>query len=197
MVLGYHVILGMYGFWLPNDPRGSWSEFVWAPDLRKYGPARKVHDGRSRAHDSHDHQKRLNAKQDLRYPPVQINGQQALAVSRGIVKAMSVKPFPVWACSILPEHTHLVIGRSEFSIEEVVTEIKQRATLRLGEENLHPMEDHRTPSRRRHSPWERGFWVVYLSSEQQVEHAINYANRNPEEKNLPRQQWSFVTRHGL
>ena len=25
MIHGYHVIMGMYGFWLPNDPRGSWS----------------------------------------------------------------------------------------------------------------------------------------------------------------------------
>jgi len=28
MVRGYHVIFGMYGFWLPNDPRGSWSDYV-------------------------------------------------------------------------------------------------------------------------------------------------------------------------
>lgn len=28
MVLAYHVIFGAYGFWLPNDPRGSWSKFV-------------------------------------------------------------------------------------------------------------------------------------------------------------------------
>ena len=26
MVHGYHVILAAYGFWLPNDPRGSWSD---------------------------------------------------------------------------------------------------------------------------------------------------------------------------
>ena len=33
MVHGYHLILPMYGFWLPNDPRGSWSEYVrrWEP----------------------------------------------------------------------------------------------------------------------------------------------------------------------
>ncbi len=26
MVHGYHVIIGAYGYWLPNNPRGSWSE---------------------------------------------------------------------------------------------------------------------------------------------------------------------------
>jgi hypothetical protein len=29
MVIGYHVILGARGFWLPNDPRGSGSSYVW------------------------------------------------------------------------------------------------------------------------------------------------------------------------
>jgi hypothetical protein len=33
MILGSHVIFGAYGFWLPNDPRGSWSEFVGAWDF--------------------------------------------------------------------------------------------------------------------------------------------------------------------
>ncbi len=32
-VLAYHVIFGAYGFWLPNDPRGSWSDFVAAWEL--------------------------------------------------------------------------------------------------------------------------------------------------------------------
>ncbi len=38
----YHVILSAYGFWLPNDPRGSWSDFVWSWELAKFGPATKV-----------------------------------------------------------------------------------------------------------------------------------------------------------
>ena len=37
MVHGYHVIMGMYGFWLPNDPRGSWSAFVAAWELLRFG----------------------------------------------------------------------------------------------------------------------------------------------------------------
>ena len=34
-VLAYHLILTNYGFWLPNDPRGSWSEFVRAWELHE------------------------------------------------------------------------------------------------------------------------------------------------------------------
>src|SRR5689334_5419414 len=54
MVLAYHVIFGTYGFWLPNDPRGSWSDFVRSWELLRYGPATHVHTRRSTAYDPHD-----------------------------------------------------------------------------------------------------------------------------------------------
>ena len=47
MVLAYHVIFSIYGFWLPNDPRGSWSEFVGAWELVRYGTSTKTNTRRS------------------------------------------------------------------------------------------------------------------------------------------------------
>ena len=74
MVLGYHIILSAYGFWLPNDPRGSWSDFVASWELFKFGPATKVTGKRSYAHDPHDAATRRAAKAALKYPPVRFNG---------------------------------------------------------------------------------------------------------------------------
>ncbi len=42
MIVGYHVIFAMYGFWLPNDPRGSWSDFVGSREVHRYGTATKT-----------------------------------------------------------------------------------------------------------------------------------------------------------
>src|SRR5438552_2353693 len=42
IVHGYHVIFGTYWFWLPNDPRGSWSNFVASWELARFGAATKV-----------------------------------------------------------------------------------------------------------------------------------------------------------
>jgi hypothetical protein len=33
MILAYHSIFGMYGFWLPNDPRGFGSDYVASWDI--------------------------------------------------------------------------------------------------------------------------------------------------------------------
>lgn len=55
MVIGYHVIFGTYGFWLPNDPRGSGSDFVWSEELFRFGgKATKVETRHSVAGVKHD-----------------------------------------------------------------------------------------------------------------------------------------------
>ena len=50
MIQGYHVIFSTYGFWLPNDPRGSGSDVVRNKQLRKFGKATKVTTQQSVAH---------------------------------------------------------------------------------------------------------------------------------------------------
>jgi len=51
MVLGYHVLLGMFGFWLHNDPRRSWSDFVRSWErYRSDEQATKTDERRSVAH---------------------------------------------------------------------------------------------------------------------------------------------------
>ena len=65
MVRWYHLVMTAYGFWLPNDPRGSWSEFVRAWEPQRFGPATKTRERRSHAHDPHDRARRLEAKEYL------------------------------------------------------------------------------------------------------------------------------------
>src|SRR6478672_12031943 len=56
MVIATHVIISAHGFWLPNDPRGSWSDFVGAWELFRYGGrATKTTETRSLAGRSHDY----------------------------------------------------------------------------------------------------------------------------------------------
>jgi hypothetical protein len=61
-MIASHVIFGVYGFWLPNDPRGSWSDFVGSWELFRYGRASKTTETRSLAGRPHDRSQRLAAK---------------------------------------------------------------------------------------------------------------------------------------
>ena len=88
MVIAYHVIFSAYGFWLPNDPRGSWSDFVRRWELIRFGKATKIDETHSVAHRAHDRERRLSAKRALTYPAVRLTGLQARAIARGIAKAV-------------------------------------------------------------------------------------------------------------
>src|SRR5688500_19604565 len=102
MIAGYHIIFSAYGFWLPNDPRGSCSDFVGSWELFRYGPATKTTERRSVAHRAHDRALRMAAKSALKYPPVEFTGLQARAVARGFAHYLDRTDLPVWACAILP-----------------------------------------------------------------------------------------------
>ncbi len=190
MVRAYHVIFSTYGFWLPNDPRGSGSDRVEAPHLRRFGAASKVQTKQSVAHRPHDCAVRKAAKDQLKYPPVIFNGVQARAVARGFAQVLQEYDYPVYACTILPQHAHLVIGRHTRAIERIVAHLKRGATLRLFAEDIHPLIEFPKPVP---SPWsKRTGWTVYLNDDQSVRHRIKYIEENPLKEGKSQQHWSFV-----
>src|SRR5690242_18816977 len=134
MILGYHVIFSAYGFWLPNDPRGSWSEFVGAWDLyRAAANATKTSETRSLAYDPHDRTTRLATKERLKRPAVKFDQVQIEAVAEGFADYVRASNLTVWACAIMPDHVHLVAGVFRLSVEQLVIQLKAAATERLNE----------------------------------------------------------------
>src|SRR5262245_23257728 len=138
MVIAYHVIISAYGFWLPNDPRGSWSTEVWAAHLRQFGPATKVTTHRSVAGAPHDREARLAEKAALLYPAVRFDGLQARAVGTGFAAIVAKMRYVIHACAIMPDHVHLVIARHEMLVEDIAAYLKRAATRELNAQGIHP-----------------------------------------------------------
>src|ERR1700722_8796459 len=118
MILGYHAIFGAYGFWLPNDPRGSWSDFVGSWELYKFGTATTVDTKRSLAHDPHDRAARLAAKAALKYPPVRFDEMQRVAIAEGFKIAVNEGGYQIGALCIGHDHAHAIIARHDRTIEQ-------------------------------------------------------------------------------
>src|SRR5437879_1321939 len=137
-ILAHHLILSAYGFWLPNDPRGSWTDVVRAFELRRFGAATKTQDRRSLARDPHDRIARLAAKRALAREPVLFTGIQARAIARGFARQVTRSGLNVLACSIMPDHVHAIIAKHTCSIEQVANLLKGSATRQLLEEGIHP-----------------------------------------------------------
>lgn len=185
MVLAHHAVWGAYGFWLPNDPRGSWSKSVSSLPLRRFGEATTTSARHSVARIDHDHRFRLDAKSELKHSPVQLSGRQALAVAHGIGCASSESGYNIHACAIMPDHVHIIVGRVDREIGRVIGHLKTRARQAMIAEGVWPVQG---------SPvWAKQGWHVFLDSDEAVRRAIAYVEQNPIRVGLPRQRWSFVT----
>ena len=194
MVHGYHVILPAYGFWLPNDPRGSWSEFVHRWELVRFGRATRSLERRNLDEITPSEiAQRDAARQALKYRAVSFSGLQSREIGCGFNEQRNTSGYTIWAASILPEHTHLVIGRHSYRVEQVVNLLKGAATRRLIEMGLHPLGDFAKPGERPPRMWAEHEWKVFLDSEEAIEKAISYVIENPMKEGKPLQHWSFVT----
>jgi REP element-mobilizing transposase RayT len=194
MILAAHVIFSAYGFWLPNDPRGSWSEFIRACELLKYGPATKTDETRSLARQPHNPALRAAAKKELMYDPVIFTGHQAAAIAYGFANVVARTACVIYACAIMPDHVHLVIARHRYDIQQVANLLKGGATTSLKKHNLHPFSG--VPQGRvgsLPSPWAHRSWKVWLDSEDDILRSIDYTNDNPIKQGFKKQNWKFVT----
>ncbi len=195
MIHAYHVIFGTYGFWLPNDPRGSWSDFVHSWELAKFGAAIKSVE-RSDVELQQWANWRRAAQESLKHPPVALSGVQAQAAGIGFGNGVRKSRLTIWACSILPEHVHLVVARHAYSIEQVTNLLKGEATKNLNAKSLHPQASFVNANGRLPSMWATGRCKVFLDSEEAIEAAIRYVEENPEKEGKPPQKWSFVSPFG-
>ena len=192
-MIAFHAIVSAYGFWLPNDPRGSWSNYVGSSDLyHSGGAATKVSTTRSLAQKPHNQFQRRAVKAKLKYPPVRFSGRQALSIAKGFEHVADQSGYTVLALAIMPTHTHLVIGDCERKPTRLVGHLKRGATDRMIQDGLHPcFQDERIT----HTCWAKQSWTVYLDTEAQVRRTIRYVDDNPVKDGLPRQQWAFVQAH--
>jgi len=192
-MLGWHLIFSTYGFWLPNDPRGSGSSRVRAQHIYDAGgEATKVHTRKSVAHRTHDIHLSRMAKESLKYPAVQLNGIQARAVARGIGAMVPKVELVIHACSIMPDHVHVVVAAHRIDGDELIACLKRAGTRGLNSEQLNPMRAYRNADGRLPSPWGGRGWKVMLFTAEQTKSAIRYVEQNPVRAGFKRQSWSFV-----
>ncbi len=193
MLLGFHVIVGAYGFWLPNDPRGSWSDFVWAWDLFRYGPATKVDTRASVAHVPHDRDLRRAAKRALKFPAVRFTDEQIAVIGEGFLQASDEGSYAIHAGAILPDHAHLVLGPQQRSIGQVVGHLKSKASMALRRAGIHPLEAFSGHTGSVPTCWAGDYWKVYIYTDEHMGCAVRYVENNPLKEGRAVQRWGFVT----
>ena len=191
-VIGFHIIACTYGFWLPNEERGSCSDFVRADALTKFGPANPVSHSRSVARKPYDFAIREMARSSLRYPPVVLSLDQIASVGKGFARELAdFAATVVFACAILRDHFHLVTGPCRYDIRRFAGRMKGAATKQLFVDRIHPMSKF-ADAEGVPSPWSVKPWIVYEFTDQSMLNAIDYVNDNVKRARLPVERYPFV-----
>src|SRR5713101_1705661 len=110
MVLGYHLIWTAYGWWLPNDPRGSSSHEIRVEKIADLGDLRF---GRKEIQPSRAELREFFAasRDVLAHEPMIFTADDIQFVGKCLGEIISERGYTCYACAILPDHVHLLIRR--------------------------------------------------------------------------------------
>jgi REP element-mobilizing transposase RayT len=196
-VIGFHIICCTYGFWLPNDERGSGSTFVRSEPLTKFGPANPVSHRRSVARKPYDRAIHALARESLRYPPVLFTNAQLAAVSRGVARELAAfGAAEIYAFAALRDHFHAVVGPCRYDVRRFAGRLKGAASKQLREEGIHPMQKFVEGDGIIPTPWSVKPWVVYEFDDADMRRAVKYVNDNVIRARLKPQNHPFVVPYG-
>lgn len=185
MTLSWHLVWTVYGWWFPNDPRGSWSAEVWSPSLQCLGSVEER--GRRLAQPSRQQLRNWfsTAQKHLKYRPIVLDRDARNIVVHSIMTHARLHHYIIQALAVMPDHVHIVLERHAHPHQKVVQSLKSvssRALRKyLGLAALPATRDGiraagSTANQRAYPVWSRGYWVRFLAAESNVAAAISYVN---------------------
>jgi REP element-mobilizing transposase RayT len=183
LVIGYHLVWTAYGWWLPNDPRGSGSKAVHSEPLAGLG---EIHYGRKRAQPPR-HEVRgfyQEAAGLLKHPLLTFNEAAREEIAAAFGRVIEERRYTCYACAVMPDHVHILLRKHKDPAEEMAEALREASRARLCDAG------HRPPD---HPVWTGGnTWKGFLDHPEAVRRTITYIEQNPLKIGRPAQPWRFV-----
>ena len=183
MVLAHHLIYVAYGWWLPNDPRGSMSHHIRNDVIAELGG---LHHGRKKVQPASRDIRAFyeSARQLLQFPLLTFARREVDAIARAFEQVVRAECYTCYACAIMKDHVHLLIRKHRHLAEQMIgnfQEASRVSVLELGS---------RDPG---HPVWGGPGWKVFLDSPKDIWRTVSYVEDNPVKERQPLQTYSFVT----
>ena len=184
LVIAYHLIWTGYGWWLPNDPRGSMSKRVATDVIAELG---ELHYGRKEVQPTSTELRafRNRARNVLDHPLRKFTREDTDIIAEAFNEVINEHKYTCYACAIMPDHIHLLIRKHKHKAEEMIANFQDKSRSRL---RNHWPDDHPI--------WGGPGWKVFLDHPDAIRRTITYIQRNPIEWKLPQQSFDFVTKYG-
>jgi REP element-mobilizing transposase RayT len=177
MVIGYHLIWTAYGWWLPNDPRGSSSHEIRVERIATLG---NLHQGRKAIQPSSAEIRRFYAEAHdlLAHQPMTFTDAEIHLLGGWFGQVIQERGYTGYGCAVLPEHVHLLIRRHRDWAETMIKALQQIS--RQGLINLGA----RSPT---HPVWGGLGWKVFQNTPEDLVRTSQYIHENPEKAGRPPQ----------
>ena len=211
MIIAHHLIFTNYGYWLPNDPRGSLPREVLIPKIANLGPH---HYGRKQ---NQPKSKELNefrerAQEVLKFPIIIFNNEQTQIIARGFAQAIEQFKYTCYACVIMPDHVHVIIRKHRDKAEQMIENLQTTSrdflleidpTFRTSSADSsfstscadlslrNALPD--SSFRKDHPIWGGPGYKVFLSTTADMHRTIKYVEDNPIKIKRLKQTHPFVT----
>src|SRR5437763_15609411 len=182
MIVGYHLVWTAYGWWLPNDPRGSNSHEIRIERIAELG---ELHHGRKlvQPRSAEVRQFYENARKALKYELLPFSPEAVAVIADAFAAVIAEQNYTCYACAIMPDHVHVLIRRHRDKAEQMIANLQVRSKERLIEAGARDSQ---------HPVWGGPGWKGFLNTQRDIERVIRYIRNNPVEIGLPEQSWRFV-----
>src|SRR5947199_6069225 len=170
IVIAHHLSWTAYGWWLPNDPRGSGSTTIRSDVIAELG---ELHFGRKRVQPAGRVVRDFYNQADevLKYSLLTFEAAARDTIAAAFAEVIRNERYTCYACAVLPDHVHILIRKHKHHGEEMADLLKARSMERLRSAVTAFAE---------HPVWARGHgWGVFLDHPDDVRRTIGYIERNP------------------
>jgi REP element-mobilizing transposase RayT len=183
IVIAYHLVWTAYGWWLPNDPRGSGSRTVNSDVIAELGA---LHYGRKRIQPAGRTVREFyeRAAEVVLFPLLSFDEAARHVVASAFGEVIASERYTCYACAVMPDHVHVLIRKHKHQAEEMIERLKDQSRLRLCQIHLRTTD---------HPTWGGGGWKVFLDHPDEIRLTVRYIEKNPLPPGLPVQSWPFVT----
>lgn len=182
MVIAHHLIWTAYGWWLPNDPRGSMSCAIASDLIAELGV---LHYGRKRVQPSSRELREFfnRANDKLKFERAEFSSEELQLIAQAIGETVRARTYTCYACAVMPDHMHLVIRKHKHTAEEMIEHFQNDSRVKLGAAELRE---------RNHPVWGGPGWKVFLDGPDDIRRTISYVENNPVKIGRAKQDWDFV-----
>ena len=182
MVIAHHLIWTAYGYWLPNDPRGSMSKTIASDVIAELG---ELHYGRTTVQPSarEIQEFRDQSRSALKYSLIDFRPSDFPIIADALADAIREHNYTCYACAMMPDHVHILIRKHKHQAEDMLDTLQQTTRLRFRSVGLRSCD---------HPVWGGPGWKVFLDTPTDIRRTIQYIDGNPVKWGLPQQHWPLV-----